>query len=71
MDKIPKDQPKRGRPPKEGQLRNVSLNLRLTGEDRELLRLLTEKLDESSDTQTIIKLIRKEAKALRVKLSTE
>lgn len=52
----------KGRPKKSGQLRTVTFNLRITEDDRELVRLLTADMQEPSDTQTVIRIIREKAK---------
>lgn len=44
--------------------RDVPISMRITAEDRELLRQLSQAMDEYSDTQTVIKLIREKARAL-------
>lgn len=50
-----------GRPKKDHKDKLVTLNLRISSTDRELLRKLTDKQGNISDTDTLRRLIRKEA----------
>lgn len=52
---------KRGRPKKEKTSYPIAISFRLSSEDRLMLRMVTKKNGNASDTDTIRRLIRKEA----------
>jgi hypothetical protein len=49
-------------------IKSESLRMRFTPDDKALLARVTEAMEEPSDTQTVLRLIREKAKALKIDL---